>query len=151
MARLDATNLAILNELRDGRRPYSEIARVVGVTENTVRSRVTRLVEQGILEITGTVNPDRVEGLEVIYVGVKLETMDLRGKAEELSRVRGVISSAVVTGRYDVLLTVALAPGLSLLDFYTGAISEVEGISSVETFVVYRGYDVRVPIGAGVL
>ena len=149
MAALDSTNVAILKHLSDGRIPYSVIARRVGVTENTVRARVARMVDDGLLQISGFVDPERIDGLEVLYVGVKLDTMNLGAKAEELSEVEGVVASAVVTGRYDIILTVVLSPSRSLLDFFTGEISSVENIASVETFVVYQGYKVRVPMMDG--
>lgn len=146
MISLDPTNIAILKELREGRKPFSEIAVQVGVTENTVRARVTRMREEGVLEISGFVDPEIVEGLQVIFVGIKLDTMHLAAKAEEMSHLKGVVSSSVVTGRYDVMLTVLLSSEFTLLDFYTDEISKIDEVGSVETFVVYQGYNLRVPM-----
>ena len=50
-ARLDETNKQIIRLLSDGRRPYSAIAEELGITENTVRSRVNKLMEDGVLRL----------------------------------------------------------------------------------------------------
>lgn len=56
--RLDALDRAIISQLQiDGRRPFAAIARDVGVTEGTVRFRVARLQDEGILHIVAFANP----------------------------------------------------------------------------------------------
>ena len=67
--RIDDTNKAIIKLLQDGRRPYSVIADELGITENTVRSRANKLLEEGVLKIIGMVDPEYVPGLQVIYMG----------------------------------------------------------------------------------
>jgi len=42
---------------RDGRRPFTQIAADLEVSEATVRSRTDRLVENGILQIVGVTDP----------------------------------------------------------------------------------------------
>ena len=50
MAGVDATDRAILTALRDNsRQPFVELAMVVGVSERTIRTRVRRLEENGII------------------------------------------------------------------------------------------------------
>jgi Lrp/AsnC family transcriptional regulator for asnA, asnC and gidA len=40
---------------------------------------------------------------------------------------------------------VLLKEGFTLLEFYTEQMSRMKGIQSVETFVVYKDYNFRVP------
>jgi len=72
--------------------------------------------------------------------------MDLVKKGEEFSRLRGVTSVCVVTGRFDLILTVMLKKGFGLLEFYTEEVSQLEDIRSVETFVVYKSFNLKVPL-----
>ncbi len=145
--KIDETNKAIIKQLTDGRKPFSAIAEELSITENTVRSRVNKLMEEGILQITGLINPQYVPGMQVVMMGVKLKTLDLGRKGEEFSRLRGVVSSAVVTGRYDLIVQVVLSEeeGLSLLDFFTKEMAKISEILEVETFVVYQSHNYRVP------
>jgi len=143
--KIDSIHIAIIKHLRDGRKSFKKIARELSVSENTIRSRVGRLIKEGILEITGLIDPGALPGQKLIMVGVKLETTDLVTKGKEFSELKGVISSSVVTGRYDLILMVLFKEDFGLLEFYTQEMSRVEGVQSVETFVVYKSYNLMVP------
>lgn len=142
---IDKTNLAIIKHLRNGRKSYQKISRDLSISENTVRTRVQKLIEEGILDINGVVNPESIDGHRVVIVGVKLHSMDLVNKGKEFSSLKGVVSVSVVTGRFDLILVVLLKPGFGLLEFYTEEVSRVKDVQSVETFVVYKSYNLKVP------
>jgi len=145
--KLDDTNKAIIKLLEDGRKPYSAIAEEIGITENTVRSRVNRLIEDGVLKISGLVNPQMLPDMQVAIMGIKLSTLDLENKAKEFSALRGVISVVVVTGRYDLI--VQLVTGTdeqnSLLNFFKNELSKIKDVSDVETFVCYQSHNYNIP------
>ena len=143
--KIDDLHIAIIKQLRDGRNSLKGIAANLGLSENTVRARVNRLREEGVLDVAGLVDPEALPGHRVVMVGVKLATMDLVKKGEEFSRLRGVVSVSVVTGRFDLMLVVLLREGFGLLEFYTEDVARLEGVQSVETFVVYKGYNLKVP------
>ncbi|PHR27583.1 MAG: transcriptional regulator [Desulfotalea sp.] len=111
---LDEINLAIINHLRDGRMPYKKIADSLGLSEGTIRARVKRLREEGILDITALIDPDAMPDQSIVMVGVNLKDMDLVKKGEEFSKLRGVISVCVVTGRFDLILTVLLTKDFNI-------------------------------------
>jgi Lrp/AsnC family transcriptional regulator for asnA, asnC and gidA len=142
---IDKTNLAIIKHLRNGRKSYQKIARELALSENTVRTRVQKLMEEGILDINGVINPESMDGHRVVIVGVKLQSMDLVNKGKEFSKLKGVVSVSVVTGRFDLILMVLLKSGFGLLEFYTEEVSRIKDVQSVETFVVYKSYNLKVP------
>jgi len=143
--KIDETNLAIIKHLRHGRKSFKEIAEDLSISENTVRTRVSKMIQSGTLEISGLVNPETMPGHTLAMVGVKLQTMDLINKGEEFSKLRGVVSAAVVTGQYDLILIILLNESFSLLEFYTKEVSRIKDVRSVETFVVYKNYNLKVP------
>jgi Lrp/AsnC family transcriptional regulator, regulator for asnA, asnC and gidA len=147
MMKIDETNIEIIKHLRDGRKSFSAIADALLITENTVRSRVNKLVEEGILEISGLVDPESLPGHRMIVIGVKLSTVELVRMGEEFTKLRGVVSVSVVTGRYDLIAQVMLneKEGFGLLEFFTEELSKIEELREVETFVVYQAYNLRVP------
>ena len=63
----------------------------------------------------------------------------------EFSKLKGVVSASVVTGRFDLILTVLLKEGFGLLEFYTEEAVKIKDVRSVETFVIYKGYNIKVP------
>jgi hypothetical protein len=52
--------------------------------------------------------------------------MNLVKKGEEFSKLRGVVSVSVVTGRFDLILIVLLKEGFGLLEFYTEEVAQLE-------------------------
>lgn len=142
---IDETTITIIRHLRDGRKSFKMIADELGISENTVRARVNKLLNKGILEISGLVDPEAIPGHRVVMVGIKLNTLNLVKKAEEFSKLKGVVSASVVTGRYDLMLVVLLREDFDLLEFYTEEVYRLKDIRSVESFVVYKGYNLKVP------
>lgn len=142
---IDDISIAIMKHLRDGRKSFKKIAEELALSENTVRSRVNKLREQGILDIAGLVDAEGIPGHRVVMVGVKLSSMNLVKKGEAFSTLRGVVSVSVVTGRFDLILIVLLKEGFGLLEFYTEEVVKITDVRSVETFVVYKGYNLKVP------
>jgi Lrp/AsnC family transcriptional regulator for asnA, asnC and gidA len=144
--KIDDTTLALMRILKDGRRSYREMAEELGLAENTVRARVAKMREESLVDISGLVDADQIKGHKVVFVGVKLETMELVRKAEELSRLKGVVSVGVVTGRFDLIMVLLLSDEFGLLEFYTQEMSKGStGVQSTETFVVYKGFNLKVP------
>lgn len=143
--KIDSTTIEIVKHLRDGKKSPKKIAEHLSLSENTVRSRINRLKAEGILDITGIIDPQAVPGHRIVIIGVKLATMDLVKQGEAFSRLRGVVSVSVVTGRFDLILVVMLKEGFGLLEFYTREVAGIKDVQSVETFVVYKGYNLKVP------
>ena len=143
---MDTTDIAIITQLRDGRTSFKTIADRLNLAEGTVRNRFRKLKGQGILDVTGLVDPEALPEHSVVMIGVQVRDMDLVKKAEEFSRLRGVISVCVVTGRFDLIVTVMLAKDFTILKFYTEEAVKVTNIRSVETFVVYKRFNLKVAL-----
>lgn len=143
--KIDALNIAIIKHLKEGRKAYKLIADDLSISENTVRARVNKMRSAGILEIAGLVDPAAIPGHSTVIIGVKLKSTDLVNMGKEFSKLRGVISVAVVTGRYDLMLVAVFNEGFGLLEFYTEEISRLEGVLALETFVIYKSYNLKVP------
>ncbi len=143
--KIDVINIAIIKELQQGRKSFKKIAEKLDITENTVRSRVNKLTQEKVLDICGLVDPSSIPGHQTVIIGLKVADLKLVEVGEKISRLKGVISASVVTGRFDLMAMVLLKEGFGLLDFYTDEISQVSGIDSVETFVVYKSFNLMVP------
>ncbi len=145
MFRLDRLNMGIIGHLQEGRKSYKKIAVALGVSENTIKARVRKLEGEGILKIAGFVDPEAMASHKIIYIGVKLKDMDYVLKGEEISRLNRVVSVGVVTGRYDLIVTVHLKHGFGHLEFLSEELSKVDRIDSIESFMVYKGFNIKVP------
>jgi Lrp/AsnC family transcriptional regulator for asnA, asnC and gidA len=147
LIKIDDTNLAIIKLLREGRKSYSVMAEELSLTENTVRSRVNKLISENVLQITGLIDPAALPGHQVIIVALKLDTVQLKEKAKELSQLKGVVSASITNGRYDCFLYVLLSEeqDFGLSEFLDDELSKVTQIKDYETFVVYKSVNLKIP------
>lgn len=143
--KLDELNFQIIKQLRDGRKLFRIIAEELSVARNTVRTRVQKMINDGVLKITGLVNPDKLPNHQVVILGVKVDYIKVSEKAREFSKIKGVVSVVVVTGRYDIILTVLLNENFNLLDFFNNEMSKIDGVRDCETFTVLGNVGFKVP------
>lgn len=145
--KIDKAGLEIIRQLQDGRKSFKEIGQSVGLSEATVRTKVNKLIEDGLVAIKATVSARDMEaGYQAAYVGVSLKSPALKKTAEAMARLPGVISVALVTGRFDLILTIMLTPEYELMDFFNTMLEEFsECISGNETFMIYEGVNIKMP------
>lgn len=135
---LDDISKAIIEQLQqDGRRPYAEIARTVGLSEAAVRQRVQRLTEAGAMEIVAVTDPLQVGFARQAMIGIKVSG-DTRRVVEELSALPSVIYVVLTAGSFDVLAEVLCADDDELIEILNSQIRSLEGVSATETFVYLK-------------
>ncbi len=141
---IDRVNMGIIRHLWDGRVPFSVIAKGLGVTENTVRARVRKLTESGVLQIIGLVDAEVIPGHSTAFFGLRTRLEDVTRVGEEVSRLRGVVAAGCVTGRFDVMGLALLSEEFRLYHFLAEELPKVGGIISAETFAVFKGFNFNV-------
>jgi len=113
MASVDETDRAILTALRENsRQPYVDLAKTVGVSERTIRTRVRRLEEDGI--IRGYTIRETGIGLTALVrmkVGAGVEIGTLAG---EFANWKGVESVYEISGEADLVAVVHVDDTVSL-------------------------------------
>jgi Transcriptional regulators len=137
----DETDWKIINILKEGYVPNNNIARELGISEGTVRARLKKLKEAGILEVRALINPDVLENKQLVLVAMRVaESKLLDLKAEELSHLKNVLSVSIASGRYDLIAEVLLDSNRGLVEFLTEELSTVEGILASESFIMLKNY-----------
>ncbi len=132
---LDRAILRILQE--DGRTSYSEIARKLGVPESTVRLRVRKLVERGIIrKFAALINPFKAGYSIVAFIAVDVEPSKVKRAAEELSKLPEVDVLGIATGAHDILMQVTVRDLHELEEFLIEKLGSIEGIKSTETSIL---------------
>ena len=107
---LDKRILEIMK--KDSRCPYVEIADKLGVSEGTVRSRVHKMTEDGIIRgFTIKTSPKNVKALVEGKIDVNTDTETI---AKELSKYDGVTEVFEVTGDQDIIAIVDVESSQSL-------------------------------------
>ena len=135
---LDELSMQIIRELQaDGRRPYTSIAREVGLSEAAVRSRAQRLLDAGVMQIAAVTDPLRVGRHRQAMVGVKADG-DVRDVARRLAASDEIDYVVITSGAYDVLVELTARDDEHLLEVINAQIRQVEGVREAEVFVYLR-------------
>jgi Lrp/AsnC family transcriptional regulator for asnA, asnC and gidA len=132
--KLDPVNRRIIEILqREGRRPFTSIARELGISEAAVRARVRRLTGAGVLDVVAVTNPLML-GFEVMaLVGVQANS-DLQRVARTVSDWAETSYVVITSGSYDLLVEVVCEHNRHLLGVVQ-RLREIEGVKSTETFM----------------
>jgi Lrp/AsnC family transcriptional regulator for asnA, asnC and gidA len=136
---LDAHDLKIIQNLWNGRTPYRDIAKKVGLTTNTVRSRVNRMVKSGALQIISLVNPAALENHQSAWIGFKVLPQNANASLEAICKLKGVVGASAVSGRFDIMAIVMFNKEHSYRRFLEEELRKVDGLLSSETFFVIGG------------
>jgi DNA-binding Lrp family transcriptional regulator len=128
---LDRRILGILR--RDSRTPYTEIADRVGTSEGTVRNRVERLVDEGIIErFTVATRTGNVKAMIEVSVAVDVDTTDVSGRMAEWDEVDFVWQ---VSGEADIVMVVDAADTSAVNDLITKA-RDLDEVQNTKTRLI---------------
>ena len=128
---LDREILSILR--RDARTPYTEIADRVGTSEGTVRNRVERLVEAGVIErFTVSTSTGNVKAMIELSVDVNVDTAAVSDRIIEWREVDFVWQ---VSGDEDIVLVVDAADTERVNELITKA-RELDEVVNTKTRLI---------------
>ncbi|OYR38085.1 AsnC family transcriptional regulator [Halorubrum sp. Ib24] len=128
---LDRRILSILR--RDARTPYTEIADRVGTSEGTVRNRVDRMTEEGIIErFTVTTRTGNVKAMIEISVEMNVDTAAVGDRMVEWEEVDFVWQ---VSGEEDVVLVVDAVDTRAVNELISQA-REMDEVKSTKTRLI---------------
>ena len=113
--KLDHGQPTIIESLqRDGRRPFTALAREVGISEAAVRARVQKLTEAGVIDVVAVTNPLMV-GFDVMaMVGIQANS-NLEQIADAVSAWDETSYVVILSGSFDLMVEIVCADNQHLL------------------------------------
>ena len=130
----DDLNQQIIRLLQDdGRATYDTMGEKLGVSGGTVRNRVTRMREAGMLRIVAVVDPVAVDYETDAMLGIKAAPgFTPAAVAQRLDPHSAVVYIMWVTGRFDLLVEVVCDEEIELANFLNEHIHGQPDIAHVE-------------------
>ena len=130
---LDERDRVIIEMLtKDARTPFTEIAKVLGISETAVRKRVKALEEAGVIrQYTVVVDPSKLGYHLVSLTGVDTlpeKIFDVASKLKEFEFVREVY---LTSGDHMIMTEVWAKDGEDLSDIISNKIGRIEGVTKV--------------------
>jgi Lrp/AsnC family transcriptional regulator for asnA, asnC and gidA len=136
---IDEIDQRIIEELQqDGRRPFTKIAADLGISEASVRQRVSNLVNTQVIQIVAVTNPVKLGYSLASMIGIRVSGDRLLEVAQEISAFDEVIYLILCTGSFDMLAEVVCLDNDHLLNFLTEKLYKVRGVQQAETFMYLR-------------
>lgn len=136
---LNSQIIAILEE--DGRTPFSEIAQTLGVSEGTIRNRVSALREANMLRIVAIADPVAREYKTDALLGIKVAPgvapADVAGRFQDDQRV---VFALWVAGSFDLVLEIVSDDADALQRFLEEEIHSATDIAHVEVMMGLRNF-----------
>jgi len=124
----------------NGRTPYTEIAKSLGVSEATVRNRVSSLVNENVIQIIGLVDPYQLGYDAPAIIGVSVEPPMLESAAAEIAVFPEVSYLIMVSGEYDLMVEVMCRNRMELTDFLNQKLRCVAGVTRTQSSLILKTY-----------
>ena len=138
---LDRLDLRIIRSLsQDARKPYSTIANELEVSDATVRKRVNRLIEEGIIkQFNLLLDYHRIGRIVKAFIGLRVNPNKLMNVVGHLEGNPDVQVLYRTTGNVDLFVEVIFKDMEELKQFLERELN-IDGISYTEVTVVIGPY-----------
>lgn len=151
-AAIDEIDRKIIEALQvDGRRPFTKLAAELGISEASVRQRVSNLIHNHVMQIVAVTNPVKLGYDLAAMIGIRVSGERLFEVAEKVSAFDEVIYLIICAGSFDLLVEVVCQNNDHLLHFLTEKLYKVDGVKQTETFIYLKVCkDTLTPVGFSV-
>ena len=136
ITQLDSRIINLLQ--KDGRLSNTEIAKKLGISESTVRTRLKRLIDDEFIQIVAVSNPFKL-GFEIagdLYIHVEMKKLD--AVIAELKKIKELWYIVVTTGNTNLNAEFVVKSREDLNDLVYNKISKIDGIIHVESSVIMK-------------
>ena len=136
---LNSQIIAILEA--DGRTPFSEIAHALGVSEGTIRNRVSALRDANMLRIVAIADPVAREYKTDAILGVKVAPGVAPSEvASRFQDDQRVVFALWVAGSFDLILEIVSDDADALQQFLEEEIHSATDIANVEVMLGMKNF-----------
>jgi DNA-binding Lrp family transcriptional regulator len=131
---------------RDARVSNRKIAIDLGVTEGTVRGRIKRLQQDGLISFTAITSFGLADSARMAFIGVEVNVNEARQVAEQISQMPSINAVMVTMGRFNVLAVCLFNTLDHLLELSSNQILSLPGVHHIETSIAVKTvkYNARV-------
>ncbi|AYJ86153.1 Lrp/AsnC family transcriptional regulator [Sphingomonas paeninsulae] len=123
---------------RDARVSNRKIAADLKVTEGTVRGRIKRLQQDGMIAFTAITSLGLANSAKLAFVGVQAEIQNAREIGQKISELPMVKAVMITMGRFNIL-TICLFDDLDQLhELASEQILSLPGVHHIETSIAVK-------------
>ncbi|MCR9063118.1 MAG: Lrp/AsnC ligand binding domain-containing protein [Cytophagales bacterium] len=150
----DLTDKKILKLLqKDGRRPYSEIAKMLSISNTMVHQRVAKMKQKGLITGQSIQLDERKMGYEwSAFTGIILkEDSNSESIIKALKEIPEVTECYYITGQYTLYIRIVARNSEHMRSVLYGKIDHIPGVLKTESLIDFgTAFKRGVPIDDGV-
>lgn len=136
---LDALDHQLIDLLaRDARVSNRKIAAELGVTEGTVRGRVKRLQQDGLIAFTAITGFEMGSQSRLAFINVQADVDRVREVARVIGELPAINAVLITMGEFNITAMCLVDELESLVDLASDQILAIDGVHHVETSVAVR-------------
>ncbi|MFN3784837.1 MAG: Lrp/AsnC family transcriptional regulator [Spirosomataceae bacterium] len=122
---------------KDPRKPYSEIAKTLGISNTMVHQRIAKLKKNGIIKGASLVLDERKMGFEWgAFTGLILkEDSDSKAIIAELQKIPEVTECYYITGKYALYIRIIAKNSEHMREVLYDKIDHIPGILKTESLI----------------
>lgn len=134
---LDHEIIRRLNE--NGRIPFSELAKILKVSNSLVHLRIRKLQESGLIAGFSVKLNAKVYGFETIsYTGITTKEAHFSFSiAEKLKLIPEIVECHLASGKYDLFIKIVAANNEELSKIIYEQIHIIEGVGGTDSFISF--------------
>ncbi len=136
MDNLDALDNKLIKLLEQNAWQRSEtLAKVLHVSSATIRRRLRRLIQKGVLRAVAIADSGTVALPLTAIIALNVAHQDINHVTETLAGLPEIIWCALTTGQFDVIVLAQFHSTEELHKFLQGTLPMIKSIKESETFV----------------
>ncbi len=141
MRQLDEIDRAIIAHLQyDGRKPFTDIAANLDISEGAVRRRVKLMIDDRVLQIVGIVEPQFLEWNAAGMIGLNVQAGRVDAVARQIAQFPEVTYLFMASGGFDLFVEVYCRDREHFVSFLNERLHQVPGVERTETFMILKMY-----------
>ena len=136
IADLDLQLIDLLS--RDARVSNRKVASELGVTEGTVRGRIKRLQQDGLIAFTAITSFGMAKNSRLAFISVQAEVDRVREIAQQISELPTINAVMITMGQFNILAMSLISELDQLFETASDHILGIPGVHHVETSIAVK-------------
>ena len=130
---IDDIDLSIIKELqKNGRSSNREVARVLDLSEGTIRQRLKKMETAKIMKLNVVTDADAFGRIAIAHVRIKVKPRLAKDISEKLSKYPQCNVVGLMVGSFDIFTVISEKSRETLAAFIDTEISAIKGVQKVE-------------------
>ena len=136
---LDALDHQLIDLLaRDARVSNRKIAAELGVTEGTVRGRIKRLQQDGLIAFTAITGFEMGTRTRLAFINIQADVDRVREVARTIAEIPGINAVLIAMGQFNITAMCLIDELDRLVELASDQILAIDGVHHVETSIAVK-------------